>query len=136
VARAQSLGLADRLQSTPGLRTIEPLGYSDFVTLMSRAKLVATDSGGIQEETTALGIPCLTLRQGTERPITVTEGTNIIVGLDVAKIAREVDAVLAGRGKAGRVPEGWDGKAAERVAGAVERLIAGDPPPLTAGARA
>jgi len=115
---------------------IEPLGYNDFVTLMAQARLVATDSGGIQEETTALGIPCLTMRQGTERPVTVTIGTNVIVGLDVETIAREVDAILCGRGKIGRMVEGWDGHAAERIADAIERLLAGHPPPLTAGARA
>jgi UDP-N-acetylglucosamine 2-epimerase (non-hydrolysing) len=136
VARAESLGLAERLRSTPGLRVTEPLGYNDFVTLMAAAKLVATDSGGIQEETTALGIPCLTLRQGTERPITVTEGTNLIVGLDAPRIAEAVDAIVGGRGKHGSVPEGWDGKSAERVADAIDGLLAGDPPPLTAGARA
>ncbi|HLK36476.1 MAG TPA: UDP-N-acetylglucosamine 2-epimerase (non-hydrolyzing) [Polyangiaceae bacterium] len=136
VARAEALGLAERLRSTPRLRAIEPLGYNDFVTLMSAARLVATDSGGIQEETTALGIPCLTMRQGTERPITVTQGTNVIVGLDRDKIATAVDDVLGGRARRGTVPEGWDGRAAERVADAVERLLAGDPPPLTAGPRA
>ena len=136
LARAGSLGLAERMRATPGLLPIEPLGYNDFVTLMSSARLVATDSGGIQEETTALGIACLTMRQGTERPVTVTEGTNVIVGLDREKIAAAVDDVLAGRGKRGRVPEGWDGQAADRVAGAIDRLLAGDPPPLTAGARA
>jgi UDP-N-acetylglucosamine 2-epimerase (non-hydrolysing) len=136
VARAEALGLAERLRSTAGLHVTEPIGYNDFVTLMASAKLVATDSGGIQEESTALGVPCLTMRQGTERPITVSEGTNVIVGLDRDKIAREVDAIVAGRGKRGRVPAGWDGRAAERIADAIERLIAGDPPPLTAGARA
>jgi UDP-N-acetylglucosamine 2-epimerase (non-hydrolysing) len=136
VARAEALGLSQRMRSIGGLRTIEPVGYNDFVTLMSSARLVATDSGGIQEETTALGIPCLTLRQGTERPITVTEGTNVIVGLDRAKIASAVDDVLAGGGRRGRIPEGWDGHAADRVADAIESLLAGDPPPLTAGPRA
>jgi UDP-N-acetylglucosamine 2-epimerase (non-hydrolysing) len=136
VARAEALGLADRLRATPGLRTTEPLGYNDFVTLLGSAKLVATDSGGIQEESTALGIPCLTLRGGTERPITVTEGTNVVVGLDVGRIEQELGAILAGRGKRGRVPEGWDGRTGERIADALERLLAGDPPPLTAGTRA
>jgi UDP-N-acetylglucosamine 2-epimerase (non-hydrolysing) len=136
VARAQELGLTDRLRSITGLRCTEPLGYNDFATLMFDAKLVATDSGGIQEETTALGIPCLTLRRGTERPVTVTEGTNVIVGLDREAIVRETTAILEGRGKRGRVPDGWDGKAAERIASALEQLLAGDPPPLTAGARA
>ncbi len=135
-ARAEALGLAPRLRATPGLRAVEALGSNDFAALMASAKLVATDSGGIQEETTALGVPCLTLRQGTERPITVTEGTNVIVGLDRDAIAREVTRVLAGQSKRGRVPEGWDGQAGRRIADAIERLLAGHPPPLTAGARA
>jgi UDP-N-acetylglucosamine 2-epimerase (non-hydrolysing) len=136
VARAESLGLATRLRETPGLRAIEPVGYNDFCTLLASAQLVATDSGGIQEETTALGVPCLTMRGGTERPITVTEGTNVVVGLDAALIAREVDAIVAGRAKKGRVPEGWDGHAGERVADALEAFLAGSPPPRTAGPRA
>jgi UDP-N-acetylglucosamine 2-epimerase (non-hydrolysing) len=136
VARARDLGLVDRLQKTPGLRTIDPLGHHDFVTLMASARLVATDSGGIQEETTALGIPCLTMRGGTERPVTVDEGTNIVVGLDVAKIGREVDAIVDGRGKRGRIPEGWDGKTGERIADALVRFLEGTPPPKTKGPRA
>ncbi|MGK4006032.1 UDP-N-acetylglucosamine 2-epimerase (non-hydrolyzing) [Sorangium sp. So ce1036] len=136
VARAEAFGLSGRLRDTSGLRIMDPLGYDDFVTVMGNALLVATDSGGIQEETTALGIPCLTMRQGTERPITVTQGTNTVVGLDAALIAREVDAILAGRGKRGTVPEGWDGKTGERIADALEAFLAGDPPPKTAGPRA
>jgi UDP-N-acetylglucosamine 2-epimerase (non-hydrolysing) len=76
------------------------------------------------------------MREGTERPITVIEGTNVIVGLDRHKIAHEVDTILQGRGKRGRVPEGWDGKTAARVVDAIERLLGGTPPPLTAGVRA
>lgn len=136
VKKAAELGLAERMKSLPGLTLVEPVGYADFATLMASARVIATDSGGIQEETTALGIPCLTMRGGTERPITVTEGTNIVVGLDAAKIAAEVDAILAGRGKQGSVPEGWDGHAGERCAAAVLELLEGDPPPLTAGPRA
>jgi UDP-N-acetylglucosamine 2-epimerase (non-hydrolysing) len=136
VARAEALGLADRLRHTPGLRVTEPIGYNDFVSLMESARMVATDSGGIQEETTALGIPCLTMRRGTERPVTVTEGTNVIVGLEVERIERAVDDILAGRGKRGRLPEGWDGRTGERIADALERLLAGEPAPLTAGTRA
>lgn len=135
-ARAEALGLAQKMRAIPGLRTVAPVGYNDFVTLMASAALVATDSGGIQEETTALGIPCLTLREGTERPITVEEGTNTIVGLDPTRIGAEVDAVLAGRGKAGRVPEGWDGMAGERIADALQAFIAGTPAPKKAGPRA
>lgn len=136
IARAEALGLSQRMRSIRNLRLAEPLGHADFVTLMAKATLVATDSGGIQEETTALGIPCLTMRQGTERPITVTEGTNIIVGLDAELIAREVDAILAGHGKRGRIPEGWDGKTGERIVDAIEALLAGNPKPKTAGPRA
>jgi UDP-N-acetylglucosamine 2-epimerase (non-hydrolysing) len=129
LARAAALDLLSRLRATPGLVPIEPLGYDDFVTLMAGARLVATDSGGIQEETTALGIPCLTLRDGTERPITVLCGTNVITGLDPARIEREVSEILAGRAKRGEVPEGWDGKSGERVAEALVAFLAGVPPP-------
>lgn len=135
VARADKLGFMGRFRAIAGLKMIEPIGYNDFVTLVAQAKLVATDSGGIQEETTALGVPCLTMREGTERPITVTEGTNTIVGLDPKVIGREVDAILAGKGKAGRIPAGWDGRAAERIVDAIEAFLAGRPPPKTAGAR-
>ncbi len=135
IARAEALGLSARLRSIPSLRLTEPLGHADFVTLLNRVAFVATDSGGVQEETTALGIPCLTMRQGTERPITVTEGTNTIVGLDVEKIAQEVDAILAGKGKRGRIPEGWDGQTGERIADALVALLAGTPPLKTAGPR-
>lgn len=136
VARAASLGLEQKLRGIAGLRLTEPIGYNDFVTLMAAAKLVATDSGGIQEETTALGVPCLTMREGTERPITVTEGTNTVVALDAVRIAQSVDAILAGQGKRGRVPEGWDGRAGERIALAIERFVGGTPAPKTSGPRA
>jgi UDP-N-acetylglucosamine 2-epimerase (non-hydrolysing) len=126
-ARIASLGMEQEMRSMPGLRMIEPVGYNDFATLMADARLVATDSGGIQEETTALGVPCLTLRERTERPITETEGTNKVVGLDAERIAREVRAILGGKAKTGRVPAGWDGKAAERIVDAVQRLRAGAP---------
>ncbi|MGH7438094.1 MAG: non-hydrolyzing UDP-N-acetylglucosamine 2-epimerase [Polyangiaceae bacterium] len=136
LARVKSLELSERLTEIASLTTCPPLGYNDFVTLMGHARLVATDSGGIQEETTALGIPCLTMREGTERPITVDEGTNTIVGLDVGKIAGEVDAILAGRGKRGRVPDGWDGKTGERIVDAIVAFLNGDPPAKTVGPRA
>lgn len=99
----------------PQLRLIPPVGYLDFLCLLSQARLVLTDSGGIQEETTALGVPCLTLRENTERPVTVTEGTNQIVGQDPAKIVAAACDVLTGKPKAGRVPQFWDGHAAERI---------------------
>jgi len=95
---------------------LPPQGYLEMLGLMSGAAMVLTDSGGLQEETTALGVPCLTLRDSTERPITVEQGTNTMVGRDRELTLRVVDEVLAGRGKRGRVPERWDGHAAERIA--------------------
>jgi UDP-N-acetylglucosamine 2-epimerase (non-hydrolysing) len=95
---------------------LPPQGYLEMIGLLSRATVVLTDSGGLQEETTALGVPCLTLRENTERPITVDEGTNTMVGRDRAAILHGVDEILAGRGKRGRAPELWDGHAAERIA--------------------
>ncbi|HWP45748.1 MAG TPA: UDP-N-acetylglucosamine 2-epimerase (non-hydrolyzing) [Candidatus Limnocylindrales bacterium] len=104
------------VESTKGfIGMIEPLGYLDFLGLMSRAKFILTDSGGLQEETTALGIPCLTLRENTERPVTITEGTNTLVGTDPEKIIFESQKILRGEGKAGRIPKLWDGKTAERI---------------------
>ncbi len=100
---------------TDGVHLCDPLGYLEFLHLQSAAKVVLTDSGGIQEETTALGVPCLTLRENTERPITVTEGTNILVGSDPAVILREARAILTGNSKAGRCPALWDGHAAQRI---------------------
>ena len=110
----------DRLKDThakhhPRLRLIPPIGYLDFLCLLERAALVLTDSGGIQEETTALGVPCLTLRENTERPITVTEGTNQLVGQDPVRIVAAAREVLAGKTKSGQVPQLWDGHAAERI---------------------
>ena len=102
---------------------ISPVGYLDFLCLMSKAALVLTDSGGIQEETTALGIPCLTLRENTERPVTISEGTNLLVGTDPAKIVAAAKDVLAGRGKAGRIPPLWDGHAASRIVEILLRLV-------------
>jgi UDP-N-acetylglucosamine 2-epimerase (non-hydrolysing) len=106
----------------PGLRFVEPLGYLDFLSLTSHARLVLTDSGGLQEESTALGIPCLTLRENTERPITVTEGTNRIVGSDPQRILAGFDEVLA-HPPPPRCPELWDGRAAVRVAAAVTEFL-------------
>jgi UDP-N-acetylglucosamine 2-epimerase (non-hydrolysing) len=127
LARLGEFELASEARAISGLRLLEPLGYHDFVTLFSQARLAVTDSGGIQEETTALGIPCLTMRDSTERPITVTEGTNILVGTDRDRVAATVDAILAGKGKTGHVPGGWDGHAALRIVDALERFCAGTP---------
>jgi len=104
------------LVSTPRIVCLPPQGYLEMLGLMSKSRLVLTDSGGLQEETTALGIPCLTIRENTERPITVDQGTNTMVGSDRSAILKEVDDILAGGGKRGRIPEFWDGRAAERIA--------------------
>jgi UDP-N-acetylglucosamine 2-epimerase (non-hydrolysing) len=93
----------------------QPLPYMDFLNLFKDARLAMTDSGGLQEETTALGVPCLTLRENTERPVTVTEGTNTVVGVDPQRIVAEARAILDGNGKQGRRPEFWDGHAAARI---------------------
>jgi len=100
---------------TPGIITMKPVGYHQMIGLMSNSNFVLTDSGGIQEETTALGVPCVTLRENTERPITVLEGTNTIVGSDPEKIRIAVREILEGVGKAGKIPEFWDGKASQRI---------------------
>ncbi len=107
--------VASGLPPMPGLRLAEPMPYLDFVQLMAESKCVLTDSGGIQEETTALGIPCLTLRQNTERPVTVTRGTNRIVGTEPDAIYKSWREVAEGRWPAGELPELWDGRAAGRI---------------------
>lgn len=106
----QALIAAERMVLLP------PQGYLEMLGLMSRATVVLTDSGGIQEETTALAVPCITLRENTERPITVEQGTNTLTGRDRGLILATVDEILAGGGKRGRTPELWDGRAAERIA--------------------
>ena len=111
------LGLQSQVDRMENLKSIAPVGYLDFLKLEKHARLVLTDSGGIQEETTVLGVPCLTLRENTERPITVEMGTNRLVGMDRERIVLAAMDVLDGGGKTGRIPEGWDGKAAERIVG-------------------
>jgi len=111
------LGLGPRIQSMKNLRVIDPVGYLDFLRLTSCARLVLTDSGGVQEETTVLGIPCITLRENTERPITVEMGTNAIAGTDTNKIIAAADRALSNPlpGSNVRIPEFWDGRAADRI---------------------
>ena len=104
------------LVAPPQIVTLPPQGYLETLGLMANAAVVLTDSGGMQEETTALGVPCLTLRENTERPITVEEGTNTVIGRDRKAAMRLVDEILAGGGKRGRAPQLWDGCAAERIA--------------------
>ncbi|WP_126445778.1 non-hydrolyzing UDP-N-acetylglucosamine 2-epimerase [Sulfuricystis multivorans] len=99
----------------PDITLVAPQGYMPFLNLWKDAVVVLTDSGGLQEETTALGVPCLTIRENTERPITIEEGTNTLVGTDPARIVTEARKVLAGQGKQGRRPQLWDGRAAERI---------------------
>jgi UDP-N-acetylglucosamine 2-epimerase (non-hydrolysing) len=114
-ANIERFGLSELLD-TPDMLTLPPQGYLEMLGLMSTAPLVMTDSGGIQEETTALGVPCITLRDNTERPITVDEGTNTVVGRDHALIISTVQSICTTGGKRGRIPELWDGHAAERIA--------------------
>ena len=130
-AKVEQHGLGGLLEDASILK-LPPQGYLEMLGLMQAARLVLTDSGGVQEETTALGVPCITLRDNTERPITVEQGTNTLVGQNPARILAAVDETLGNAGKAGRIPELWDGRAAQRIAavlrswldGAAERKVA------------
>jgi UDP-N-acetylglucosamine 2-epimerase (non-hydrolysing) len=108
---------------TANLHLLEPMPYIAFLALQARAAVVITDSGGIQEETTYLGVPCLTLRHNTERPVTTEIGTNILVGNDTSKLRSELSKILAGDAKQGRIPPLWDGQASERIADIVVRGV-------------
>lgn len=110
----ERFGLSHLLDTAP-VALLPPQGYLEMLGLMANARMVLTDSGGVQEETTALGVPCLTLRENTERPITIEQGTNTLVGRDPRAIMQGVDDILCGHGKQGRVPEFWDGRSAERI---------------------
>jgi len=121
--KLRAFGLEGRLARLPGLRMIDPAGYLDFLKLMSSARLVLTDSGGIQEETTILQVPCLTLRENTERPVTVELGTNQIVGRDPERILAAYRKVMEGGGPPGRLPPGWDGRAAARITEVLLRAL-------------
>ena len=112
-------GFDSRIKQIPNFVVTEPLGYLDFLALMKNAKVVLTDSGGLQEETTALGIPCITIRENTERPITVEQGTNTVVGNSTENIVNEWKNIANTGGKKGRIPEMWDGKTAERIGKAI-----------------
>jgi UDP-N-acetylglucosamine 2-epimerase (non-hydrolysing) len=108
--------LRRHLDAAKQLICLPPLGYLDFLALTSQAKVIVTDSGGLQEESTALGIPCLTARENTERPVTVNEGTSTLVGNDPGKLRQGLRSVLEGTYKTGICPELWDGHAAPRIA--------------------
>lgn len=114
-ARIETAGLSGRLDD-PKIHILPPQGYLEMLGLTRSAKLVVTDSGGLQEESTALGVPCLTVRENTERPITIDEGTNTLVGTEPDTIMRAFRDIIVTGGKAGRIPEYWDGKAAMRIA--------------------
>ena len=115
--RMAEFDLLERLDGMPNLRVTPPLGYLDFLSLMAEARLVLTDSGGIQEETTVLGVPCLTLRKNTERPVTIREGSNQLVGVELEEILAAARRVLGRAEPASeKIPELWDGRAAARIA--------------------
>lgn len=120
-ARLQTLGLLQDMEANPRIHLSPPVGYSELLSFSSSARMIITDSGGLQEESTALLVPCLTLRANTERPVTVTEGTSTLVGTDTDLLERLVSKILAGAYKAGSVPDLWDGAAAPRI---VERIAA------------
>jgi len=105
------------------MQLLEPLGYLDFLKLQMDAAVVVTDSGGIQEETTYLGVPCLTVRENTERPVTVEMGTNTLVGQDMHRLRDELGRVLNGEGKRGEIPPLWDGRASERIAEVIAECV-------------
>src|SRR5690606_23011725 len=112
-ARLDASGLVARLTSTEGIHVLDPLGYVDFMSLLSDSAIAITDSGGIQEETTYLGVPCITLRESTERPITVAEGTNTLVKIE--SLHSSVRKALSSSMAKGRRPDLWDGMTANRV---------------------
>ena len=117
------LELREMLAHMENVKLIDPVGYLDALKLQKCAKLVLTDSGGLQEETTAFGVPCLTMRENTERPVTINEGTNTLVGVSPERIIEVANQVFdGGYDKTGRIPEGWDGQAAERMVGVFEGL--------------
>jgi UDP-N-acetylglucosamine 2-epimerase (non-hydrolysing) len=122
-ARIEHAGLKNSVAAEKRMMMLEPLGYIPFLSLTMNARMVLTDSGGLQEETTVLGVPCLTIRRNTERPITCSQGTNRLVGNDPGVIREAIGEVLAGRGAVPAIPEKWDGRAAERIVEVlVERL--------------
>lgn len=121
-ARIDAFDLSPILAKSPAVHVMPPLGYLEMLGMMAAAKVMITDSGGIQEETTALGVPCFTVRDNTERPITLDEGTNTLVGTDPNALRAAFQDLVATGGKAGRVPEFWDGKAAHRIAATLAEI--------------
>lgn len=115
-ARMESFGLDSIIREASAIRLLEPQGYLDFLCLTSQARVIVTDSGGLQEESTALGVPCLTMRANTERPITCTDGTGTLIGSSAVELREQFELVLSGKYKVGKCPELWDGHAAKRIA--------------------
>ena len=120
--RVRLAGSSFQVSGLKNLHLVDPLGYLEFLALQKNAVAVVTDSGGIQEETTYLGVPCLTVRENTERPVTVEIGTNILVGRDMRLLKSEINQILNGKSKRGGIPEFWDGKAGDRVAQVLQSL--------------
>lgn len=125
VRRLVEFDLKSKVDSNMGLMLTKPLGYLQFLDLMMNARMVLTDSGGIQEETTILNVPCLTIRNNTERPVTIDEGTNMLAGTKPDRIVALAESILDGRGKKGNIPKFWDGKAAERIVGVIIQRMGG-----------
>ena len=122
-AKFEEFGMVSRLAAIPNLRILDPIGYLDFLKLIASARLVLTDSGGIQEETTILKVPCLTLRENTERPITLEVGSNRLVGSDPSKIVTAYREITAGGAVNLAIPPLWDGHAAERIVDVLQREL-------------
>jgi UDP-N-acetylglucosamine 2-epimerase (non-hydrolysing) len=120
-AKIEEFGMGNRLAAMSNLRILDPIGYLDFLKLIASARLVLTDSGGIQEETTILKVPCLTLRENTERPVTLEVGSNRLVGIDPSKIIAAYREITAGGAADSEIPPLWDGRAAERIVEVLQR---------------
>ena len=115
--------LLSRVAANDRLALIDPVGYLGFVALQAHARLVLTDSGGVQEETTALGVPCVTLRPNTERPVTIDKGTNVLVGLDTGQIMNYARKAFDGKWKEASAPDLWDGRASERIVSVLREAL-------------
>jgi UDP-N-acetylglucosamine 2-epimerase (non-hydrolysing) len=120
-AKFEEFGMGSRLAAMSNLRILDPIGYLDFLKLIASARVVLTDSGGIQEETTILKVPCLTLRENTERPITLEVGSNQLVGIDPSRIIAAYREVATGKAADSEIPPLWDGHAAERIVEILQR---------------
>jgi UDP-N-acetylglucosamine 2-epimerase (non-hydrolysing) len=123
LASLRANGMIDRFAGLVDLEMIDPLGYMDFIKLVKESKFVLTDSGSIQEETTFMRVPCLTMRENTERPLTITLGTNELVGRNKQSIVKAINRVLNGKWKSGRVPKYWDGHTTDRIIDVIAKFL-------------